>query len=297
AAGDMTAVRSWDFEAVDAAGAPLVRVRGLVNVFFHVPHRFYQLRRDPLAGWLGAPLAGPQGTLLWKLDQLDEEFCAQSNAIFLRILAHAVLSFEEREAWRALGRGVRRRREWLLGRLAIKEAVRYALQAEHGEWLYPSDIVVRHDAQGAPFVDGWWTANEYRAPSVSLSHNSGFCLAALGGDGTAVGVDAEIVGRVQRPEWLATALTPAEGAWLAGRPAAAREVDVLRLWCAKEAAAKRLGCGLQGQPEAFEVAFVDSDADEAVVRWGNVAVPVRVLRLDGSVIAVAEGDSRVNRVA
>ena len=296
-ASDMSAARSWDFEAVDADDQPLVRVRGLVNVFFHVPHRYYELRRDPLGGWLGAPLTGPTNSLLWRLDHLDEEFCAQSNAIFLRILAHAVLSFEEREEWRALAGSLRHRRQWLLGRLALKEAVRYALHARHGELLYPSDVVVRHDPHGAPFVDGWWAGQVYPVPAVSLTHNAAFSLAALADGSAAVGVDAEFVGRVQRPQWLASAFTAAETAWLDSRPVEGREVDQLRLWCAKEAAAKWLGSGLEGRPESFEVGFVDDEASNAVVRCGEVAVPVRTWVQAGSVTAVAEEESRVNRVS
>jgi acyl transferase domain-containing protein/phosphopantetheinyl transferase len=296
-AGDMAAARSWAFEALDAEGRPLVRVSGLVNVFFHVPHRFYEVRRDPLAGWLGAPLQDAPQPLLWQLDTLGEDFCSQSNSIFLRILAHAVLSFEEREQWRALaGAGVRQRRQWLLGRLAMKEAVRHAVHARHGHLLYPSDVVVRHDAYGAPFIDGWWAEQGFDVPRVSLTHNSEFSLAALSYGDASIGVDAEVVGRVQHPDWLVAAFTPSEQAWLASRAAADRESDLLRLWCAKEAASKWLGTGLQGAPEAFEVDFADAEAEQATVLHGELAVPVQVSRLGAAVVAVAEGESRVKGI-
>ncbi|MBP6776289.1 MAG: acyltransferase domain-containing protein [Piscinibacter sp.] len=294
AAGDMTAARSWDFEARDADGRPLVRVNGLVNVFFHVPHRFYEVRRDPLAGWLGAPVQGAAQPLLWQLDHLGDDFCSQSNSIFLRILAHAVLSFEERDEWRGLANAsVGQRRQWLLGRLALKEAVRHAIHARHDHLLYPSDIVVRHDPHGAPFIDGWWAEQGLDVPRVSLTHNPAFAIAAVSYGGAPIGVDAEVVGRVQHPDWLVAAFTPAEQAWLAGRAAAERDTDVLRLWCAKEAASKWLGTGLQGAPEAFGVAFADAAAEQATVQYGDLAVPVQVRRLGASVVAVAEGDSRV----
>src|SRR5205814_4285264 len=118
AATDVSAARAWQFECVGAAGKVLLRVSNLVNVYFAVPHSFYQVRRNPLRGLLGRPSAAgaSRGVSLWDVPHFDEDFCAQSNSIFLRILAHAVLSAEERPEWQALGGSVRRRREWLLGR-------------------------------------------------------------------------------------------------------------------------------------------------------------------------------------
>lgn len=295
-AGDITAARAWAFECVDAAGRPLVRVNQLVNVFFKVPNRFYQVRRDPLLGWLGAPVAGPQGVSLWQLENLSEEFCAQSNGIFLRMLAHATLSFAEREEWRALGRNTRQRRQWLLGRLCLKEAVRYGIHMQGGELLYPSEIDVSHDERGAPLVDGWWAAGMENAPQVSLSHNLQTNIAALSFADTSIGVDVETIGRVQRPELLESALTEPEKEWLTGRPVFERDEALLRLWCAKEAASKLLGTGLQGRPEAFEVAFESGAAEHAWVQSAAVRVSVHVQRQGNSVIAVADAVSKITKV-
>lgn len=293
-AGDIAAARRWQFEACGADGRPLVRVDGLVNVFFHVPHRFYQVRRDPLGGWLGEPLAPVGGARLWQLESLPEAFCAQSNAIFLRMLAHATLAWEEREAWRALPDNLRQRRQWLHGRLALKELVRHWLHERTGQLVYPSDVVVGHDERGAPYVDGWWTQSLAAAPAVSLTHGTRWNVAALREDGAPVGVDAEEIGRVQRPELLEAAFTPAERAWLAAQPAPARDDALLRVWCAKEAAAKFLGTGLQGAPEAFEVAFESGGASRAVVTSGDIMVPVLLERVGNSVIALAEYQEKVS---
>lgn len=296
-AADIAAQRSWSFEAVDAAGAPLVRVSGLVNVFFHVPNRFYQLRRSPLEGWLGTPLAAPDATLLWQLEHLSEDFCSQSNAIFLRMLAHATLGFDERDAWRALaGSNVRHRRQWLLGRLALKEAVRYWLYQQTGEMVYPSDVQVLHDEAGAPWVHGWWADALAPAPRVSLSHDGWGCVAAVSPDDAPVGVDAEQLGRVQRPEALAAAMTAAETAWLQQQPEARRPEALLQLWCAKEAAGKCLGTGLQGAPGAFEVAFEPGGEGRATVHHDGTMTAVSVFRMGNSVVALATGEPRVSGV-
>jgi phosphopantetheinyl transferase len=295
-AHDIAAARSWDFEALDSAGQPLVRVSGLVNVFFHVPNRFYQVRRDPLGGWLGAPLPAVGGASLWQLENLAEDFCAQSNGIFLRMLALASLSFEERALWLQLPKNVRQRRQWLLGRLALKESVRFWLYSQTGTLVYPSDIVVGHEENGRPWVDGWWTDTLAAAPQVSLTHNLQANIAALADAGSPVGVDAEPIGRVQRPDALVAAFTANEQNWLAQGTTLVHDEAVLRLWCAKEAAAKWLGTGLQGAPEAFEVTFESGGADLAMVQCDGTIVAVIVQRVGNSVIAVAEGHPRISKV-
>jgi phosphopantetheinyl transferase len=287
-AADIAAARSWSFEAVGASGQPLVRVAGLVNVFFPVPHRFYQVRRDPLGAWLGEPLSAGFDSFLWQLEHLPEEFCVQSDAIFLRMLAFAILSFEERDAWRALEKNQRRRRQWLMGRLALKEIVRCWLHLKTGRLLYPSDIVVYHDDHGKPSVGGWWEESIGPAPQVSLTHDATASIAAVSPAGDAVGVDAERIGRVQRPELLSAAFTAAERGWLQDGTRLPREEAVLRLWCAKEAAAKFGGIGLRGVPEAFEVTFESGMGEIATVRYDDNDVRVKVQRSGNLIVAVAE---------
>jgi hypothetical protein len=120
---------------------------------------------------------------------LSEEFCAQSGAICLRVLAHALLGPVERDEWHALQGHPRRKREWLFGRAALKEIVRFWIHEQTGQPSYPAEIIVRHDDLGAPTVGGEWCASLIAAPRVSLSHTSSACLAALAPPDRPVGVD------------------------------------------------------------------------------------------------------------
>lgn len=290
---DFAAPRTWQIECLDGNGEPLLRVTNLVSVYFPVPNRFYQTRRDPLNGWLGYPLdtsaggEGSAGPLLWELPLLEEDFCAQSNSIFLRILAHIYLSYEERDEWRALSGPVRHRREWLLGRAALKESVRYWIYQQTEQLVYPSEVIVGHDENGAPFVGGWWSEELIEAPQVSLSHNASVCLAAVGDPQSPVGVDVEEIGRMQQPGLLLDALTDQERLIVAGLEGEALDDRLVRFWCGKEAAAKYLGTGLQGRPEAFEVVFTDEQFERATVEHEGTLVGVMLRRVDNSVIAVA----------
>ena len=287
-ADGIAAPRTWSFECVDGDGAALFRVGELVNVHFDVPHSFYEVRRDPLLGLLGhaSPAASFHGMTLWQVPHFSEAFCAQSNGIFLRILAHALLGFDELAQWRALTGSVKQRRQWLLGRAALKEAVRVLVYEQTGRLLYPSDVAVAHDSQGAPVVDGWWCGVLAEAPHVSLSHNERASLAAAA-SGSPVGVDLEDLGRIQRPELLADSLTGGERASLHGLAGEALEERLLRFWCAKEAAAKQLGVGLGGSPEQFEVSFDDEALARARVDFEGATVSVDIVRDGRSVIAIA----------
>ena len=287
---DITAPRAWQFDCVDAEGRVLMRGRDLVNLFFVAPPAYHEFRCDPLGGWLGrpSPVVLAPDVQLWEVPLMTEEFCAQSGAICLRIMAHALLAASERAEWRALAATpLRRRREWLFGRAALKEATRAWVQGMTGQWLYPTDIVVRHDAHGAPSVDGWWCEHLIAAPRVSLSHDSRACLAAVAPADLPVGVDFEAFGRVRQPELIVDSLAPSERRWVQGLHGVALEERVLRLWCAKEAAAKCLGIGLQGQPETFCVIAADEGFETLVVEHKLGTVETRLARQESTIIALA----------
>ena len=288
-ATDVAAARTWQFECVDGAGRVLMRGSGLVNLFFRVPAVYHEVRTDPLNGWLGqrVPADRTPGPLLWEVPLLSEEFCTLSGGICLRILAHALLAPAEREAWRALQGPVRRRREWLFGRAALKEAVRAWVFGQTGHLLFPTDVVVAHDGRGAPRVDGWWCESLIDAPHVSLAHNGEACLAAVGDAQRPVGVDLETLGRVQQPTLVADSFTPAERELVRGLQGEALDERVLRVWCAKEAAAKCLGTGLEGRPERFEVVSTDAECALLLVQHGSDLVQTLVTRRGDTIIAVA----------
>jgi acyl transferase domain-containing protein/phosphopantetheinyl transferase len=285
----LSAPRAFQFECVDGEGRLLLRAQDLVNIFFVVPPAYHDVRTDPLNGWLGGPLPllPDAGVALWEVPLMSEEFCSQSGGICLRILAHALLGPVERDEWYALQGHLRRRREWLFGRAALKEATRLWVAEQTGHLLHPTDILVGHDAQGAPVVGGAWCDNLIAAPRVSLAHNANTCLAAITAPGQPVGVDLEALGRIQQPKLMVESLAPQEQHWVQNLSGPALDERLLRLWCAKEAAAKFLGTGLQGRPADFVVVAADAACEKLLVQHGAVAVETRVLRDEARIIAVA----------
>lgn len=292
-ATQVAAPRQWTFDCTDGEGRVLLRCEGFVNLFFQVTPSYHSSRTHPLGGLLGAQVPGSSvdDVLLWQVPMLPEDLSTQSGGICLRIMAHVILTATEREEWRALRGSLRHRREWLFGRAALKEATRVWAHRQTGEWLYLTDIEVLHDEWGAPHVDGAWNGALIEAPRVSLSHSGEVCLAAVSAPDLPVGVDLEEPARLSRPDLVAGSFAPSEQAWLQGLAGEGHADRVARLWCAKEAAAKCLGIGLQGQPEAFVVAAGDPACDRLLVSsdWGSV--DVRIESHKGTIIAVGLPES------
>ena len=286
---DISAPRCWQFDCVDGSGRVLLRCHDMRNLFFRVPPTYHAARTNPIGGLLGAPAAHSPvaGVALWQVPLMAEELCTQSGGICMRILAHALLGVEERDEWRSLQGNLRRRREWLTGRAALKEAVRHWVYEQTGHLLYPTDILVRHDEFHAPFVEGLWCESLIAAPRVSLSHNGSACLAAVAAPDQPVGVDLEELGRVRQPELIVETFTAEERSLVHGLHDAALDERVLRLWCAKEAASKCLGIGLQGQPGNFRIVAADAACERLLVEHELGMVQTHVVRHESTIIAVA----------
>ncbi|MDH6218618.1 type I polyketide synthase [Streptomyces pseudovenezuelae] len=179
----------------------------------------------------------------------------------------------------------RGRRQWLLGRIALKDAVRQWLW-DHGVGpVYPAEIRVHNDDLGRPYVTGLH-GRELPALDVSLAHRAESAVAIVRPHtpGPGPGIDLEEV--VERdPSTFATALGPAELRLLhaicadtgartststsadTGAGAGAGESEALwftRFWAAKEAVAKAEGTGFGGRPRDFEVLEV-TDGDRLLV--------------------------------
>lgn len=168
-------------------------------------------------------------------------------------------------------RNPRAARHWLLGRIAVKDAVRQWLWDAGAGPVYPVEITVGNDETGRPWVAGPFA----QAPQVSLAHTGSLAAALVGGPGCAPGVGIDIEQITDRDErTVAAILTGAERRLLHAvcSSAAERPSWVTRFWTAKEAVAKAAGTGLGGRPDRFEVKQVDGDrllvtAGEAPDRW------------------------------
>jgi phosphopantetheinyl transferase len=174
------------------------------------------------------------------------------------LIMRNILAGEERERYAV--HAPRGRRQWLLGRIAAKDAVRNVMWDAGAGPVYPAEVRVGNDPAGRPFVTGGYgrTLPELH---VSIAHRGETAVAMARAEGPC-GIDIEEV--TDRPEGtLAVALTTAERELLTSlvhRPGGAPErLWFTRFWAAKEAVAKARGTGLGGEPKRFEITSVDGD--------------------------------------
>jgi phosphopantetheinyl transferase len=145
--------------------------------------------------------------------------------------------------------GLRGRRGWLLGRIAIKDAVRQHLWRRDAKPIWPVEIEVGNDPSGRPTV----TTTHAVDLRVSVSHKDELAVAIVA-DGCDVGIDIERIAP-RSDAFTGIAFTPGELA-LGGD----RDLDewLTRVWAAKEAVGKARGTGVTN-PKQLEVRAADGD--------------------------------------
>ena len=142
----------------------------------------------------------------------------------------------------------RRKRHWLNGRIAAKDAVRHYLWRKHGHRaLFPKELAISNAPSGQPRVQPHITAPYAQPLHISISHKGR--LAAAIAASRPVGIDVETI-EARSDSFLALAFSPEELELLPGH---AREEWIARAWAAKEVVGKVAGTGLKGNPRAFRL--------------------------------------------
>ncbi|WP_445073771.1 beta-ketoacyl synthase N-terminal-like domain-containing protein [Streptomyces sp. SAS_267] len=172
------------------------------------------------------------------------------------------------------GHAPRGRRQWLLGRIAVKDAVRQWLW-DHGEGpVFPAELRVSNDGMGRPYVTGVH-GRELPPLDVSLAHRAeaGVAIVRPHTPASGPGIDIEEV-TARAPQAMATVLGADELRLLrtlcatGGDSSGGSGSEALwftRFWAAKEAVAKAEGTGFGGQPRDFAVLEAAPAGDELIV--------------------------------
>lgn len=237
-----------DVEIGDGQGGLWARVSGWNAWLFDWAPRLVAFQRDPARMLLceEQPLPGaPPGTCCRRLgtDMLKH--------FDLALLARHYLQAGEWTAYSALAGQAVRQRQWLLGRIAVKDAVRaWCGQAAR----HPATFAVVNDAAGQPGLAGWPHAQQ--PPCISIAHSGGRAV-GIASDHP-VGIDLEPIA-ARDAAWVAAVCSPAERILLDAVPEPERDAWLTRLWCAREAFGKRLGTGVTGGPRRFEAQALAAD--------------------------------------
>jgi phosphopantetheinyl transferase (holo-ACP synthase) len=188
------------------------------------------------------------------------------RANLIGLLEKRYLDLEDLIKYRTQTHGSQKR-SVLLSRIAIKDAVRDYLRPEGGDMLYPVQINLRHDELGKPYVQGFEGLDETErarldALCVSLSHKDNHAVAIVAE--RPVGIDVEKI-EEKTDGFIKTAFTEGERAILQSitrrQDSRPEPEDVIRFWVAKEAASKKAGTGLTGDPGRYEVLEAAREGD------------------------------------
>jgi phosphopantetheine--protein transferase-like protein len=253
-----------DIELVDSLGRLHYRFEDWEDVRILLPKALWDLRIAPRDTYVATRWNDPvrhanhQLIACARVD-LPRDIFEASHGIWLKVLAYIVLSAKERAEFHSFKAGSKRQYDWLMGRCAVKDAVRMLVKQRFGEQLAPAEVEIAYDAGGRPVVSGAWAGGAVSAPSVSLSHTSGRAVAIASCDaGALVGIDVEDMTRV--PEQLESdALTAEEQDLIRSLPHELRQEWFLRFWCAKESVGKALGTGLSTGLQSLSVAAMHAD--------------------------------------
>lgn len=288
-----------DIDIVASDGSLRMQLIGWWDRRFDLPEDFLLFRNNPCTTmvsreWTPARALFPNNSgVCCTLNGLSEEFLSASDGVWLRVLAHLVLSRAERDAWKQEKRTSKRSVEWLLGRTVLKDAVRVLMKKKHGFDMCPADIEVRTDEYGKPSVLLHGRPG-IAAPAVSLAHADGSVMAVAVDEARGVGIDCEPVRSLQEG-FDDVAFGVDEISLLPFDSDADRLAWRLRFWCAKESVAKLIGRGLMGTPKNLAIMAVDTATGSVTVKPAGPLAELRGGELfrcttfqdDASIIAIS----------
>jgi len=246
-----------NIEIEDGAGAVWMRVRDWRMWKFRWERRMVDFRRQPVRSLLSEPAALPSLAPAAVCRMLS---ISDLSSLDAGLLARLCLHMDEMPEFAAKSGVPQRQKQWLLGRVAAKDAVREWLAKAAGaeEMLHPAAFVIDNDARGQPAAKH--LSGPGPVPKVSIAHCEDRAIAIA--DDEAVGVDIERIA-ARDPSFLEAISTKAERGLLTdqhgGGASDGADEWTTRLWCAKEAAGKLLGTGVDGAPRRFEAVAVGMD--------------------------------------
>ena len=226
-----------DYEAYDEAGRLWIRVDGLQALRVFSPKTLLEANHRPREGYLAHPgkLHSPAihcyRVKSNDMGDLPPDWIAR---LYLRP-----------EEWATYLR--RPMVDWLLGRVAAKDAARSWLRQNTGILLHPLEIEISKEADGAPCLK----MPSFPSLAISIAHIENEAVAVASQE-TGLGVDlAEF--KERNSGFADFAFSKDE---LDRFPMEGRDVWIHRGWCAKEACAKAVRFGL-GQLPQFRIVALD----------------------------------------
>ena len=250
-----------DMEVQDGVGNVWMRVKEWTDWSFRWTKKVYNFRRFPTRH----VISHDQGLLHLPEDAVCQTITKNDLRDFelgLDLAAAFYLHDDEMGEYQPLRQNPERQFSWLLGRIAAKEAVRLWLVGKRieTEMLHPASVIIEYDERHRPLVR--LTNGSMPIPHISISHSRDRAVAIACAKET--GIDLEWV-CPKDDQVLSTFASGVEIEKLRQRQSGNPDLETIRLWSAKEALGKALGCGLAGNPHGIELERYLSD-QELVLR-------------------------------
>jgi phosphopantetheinyl transferase (holo-ACP synthase) len=100
-----------------------------------------------------------------------------------------------------------------------------------------------------------------------------------------MGIDFDLPARIRDADAFMDTILNSDERRILGLPPSPEAATLV--WSIKEAAAKALGIGIQGRPQAFALVGCDMKAGQAQVRYGTCMIDVQMRQVSDAVCAVA----------
>jgi phosphopantetheinyl transferase (holo-ACP synthase) len=219
-----------DYEAYDAAGRMWIRVDGLLCWRVLTPKSLMEANHRPREGRVARP---------WPPGESNLTCYRISSGYFGDVKPEWIARYYLRGAeWVAYKE--RPAMDWLLGRIAAKDAARDWLRRHKDMLLHPLEVEIATDGDGAPRL------LIPSVPSLAIS------IAQIENEAVAIACEAPGVGidliplKERGRDFAEFSFSDDE---LAALPLSSREAWIHRGWCAKEAAAKAFRVGFGALPQ------------------------------------------------
>lgn len=283
-----------DIEIEDGQGAVWMRIHDWGMWKFRWAKKLSDFRRLPTRYQLSDPV---------KLQPHSPDFtCRMLSSGELTgfdagLLARHYLNVDEFALFSGKAEVPKRQQQWLLGRIAAKDAVRawVAAHLHAEEMLHPASFAIDNNEIGQPVVTGDVPEFDSLQARISIAHCDERAI-AIAHSGP-VGVDIERISR-REAGFLETISSDSERALLnsvinPGQSPGLFDEWVTRIWCAKEVAGKLLGTGVDA-PQHFEVTALARDGMIQILARNNERpVFVSTIREDDFIIAHAVTRARI----
>ncbi|MBP6743644.1 polyketide synthase dehydratase domain-containing protein [bacterium] len=201
--------------------------------------------------------------------QVSQDVLSEDDVILEWCLDY-LLTKNELSQWRSTGQSKKRKTDWLLGRIAAKDAVRMLVRNGIGRILGPHDVEIHNHPDRSPYA----VIKDKSTPPVSISithtNGKGIAIASFVDANNAgnPGIDAETIS-ARDSDFASSFMQPSELKHLASCPSTALNTEITRIWTAKESMYKaNLG---KFEASKFEILESNPDSDLIVISGANGA--------------------------